>query len=169
MHAGKHWKFGPVSIDPKPVQPGGPRIIVGGRKGPSQRRAGRLGDGYISHMCSATQYADNLAAMGEHARRAGRADAPFETVAFLFSVLDRDRDAALDRAARMLEMIYNRDFREAAKKYCLLGSPEDWLEQMQEFARAGARHFVFSLLSDPEAFFEAFQKVIRPGLAEIEF
>ena len=44
-HHGKHFDFGRVSIDPKPVQPGGPRIIVGGRKEPTFRRAGRVGDG----------------------------------------------------------------------------------------------------------------------------
>ncbi len=166
-HRGRHFDFGPVSLDPKPLQPGGPRIVVGGRKGPTFRRAGQLGDGYISHMCSPEQYATNLDLIRGHA--AGRGpDVPFETAAFLFSVLDDEYEAALDRAAALLQRIYNRPFRDAAAKYCLLGRAEDWLEQMQAFARAGARHFVFSLLSDPEAFFEAWESTLRPGLAQIE-
>ena len=56
-HRGKHFSFGPVSLDPKPLQKGGPPILIGGRKGPTFRRAGQHGDGYISHMCSAQQYA----------------------------------------------------------------------------------------------------------------
>ena len=56
-HDGRHFQFGPVSLDPKPVRPGGPPIVVGGRKPPALRRAGRLGDGYISHMCAAETYA----------------------------------------------------------------------------------------------------------------
>jgi len=168
IHKGRHHAFGPVSLDPKPVQPGGPPIVVGGRKAPSFRRAGRLGDGYISHMCSADQYAANLATIAGHAADAGRAEVPFETAAFLFTVLDDDYDAALDRAATMLERIYRVPFREAAKKYCLLGRPEDCLEQMQTFARAGARHFVFSMLSDPAEFIEGYERVIRPGLGGIE-
>jgi alkanesulfonate monooxygenase SsuD/methylene tetrahydromethanopterin reductase-like flavin-dependent oxidoreductase (luciferase family) len=68
----------------------------------------------------------------------------------------------------MLERIYRVPFREAAKKYCLLGRPEDCLEQMQTFARAGARHFVFSMLSDPAEFIEGYERVIRPGLGGIE-
>jgi probable F420-dependent oxidoreductase len=167
IHNGRHHAFGPVSIDPKPVQPGGPPIIVGGRKAPSMRRAGRLGDGYISHMCSADQYAENLQTIAGHAVEAGRTETPFETVAFLFTVLDDDYEKALERAATLLERIYRVPFREAAKKYCLLGRPEDCLEQMQNFARAGTRHFVFSMLSDPAEFIEGYDRVIRPGLGSI--
>ena len=38
----------------------------------------------------------------------------------------------------------------------------------EAFVRAGSRHFVFSLLSDPDEFIEAYEKVIRPGLAAID-
>ena len=54
---------------------------------------------------------------------AGRKDVPFTTAAFLFTILDDDYDAALDRAANLLQMIYIRPFRDAAKKYCLVGRP----------------------------------------------
>ena len=168
-YEGEHFRFGKVSLNPKPVQKGGPPIIVGGRKGPTFRRAGQLGDGYISHMCSPEQYAANMESIRKHAAAAGRQAVPFETVAFLFSVMDDVYEEALDRAAGMLQTIYNRPFRDAAQKYCLLGRPADWLEQMQAFARAGARHFVFSLLSDPNAFFEAWESEIRPGLAQIDY
>jgi alkanesulfonate monooxygenase SsuD/methylene tetrahydromethanopterin reductase-like flavin-dependent oxidoreductase (luciferase family) len=120
-------------------------------------------------MCSADQYRDNLALIRDHANKAGRKDVPFETTAFLFSVLDDDYETALERAASMLQRIYNRPFKEAARKYCLLGKPEDCLEQMQDFARSGARHFVFSVLSDHDQFIDAFQSVIQPGLGQIEF
>lgn len=168
-HRGEHFSFGPVSLAPRPLQASGPRIIVGGRKAPSMRRAGRLGDGYISHMCSAEQYAANLASIRAHAREAGREPLPFETAAFLFCVLDDDYEAALDRAASMLQTIYNRPFRDAARKYCLLGRAEDWLAQMEGFARAGARHFVFSLLSERDAFFEAWTRTLEPGLAQLDY
>ena len=168
-HHGTHFDFGKVTLAPRPVQTGGPPIIVGGRKGPTFRRAGQLGDGYISHMCSPEQYAENLDAIRRHAVEAGRGAVPFETAAFLFSVQDDLYETALDRAAGMLQTIYNRPFRDAAKKYSLLGRPADWLEQMQAFARAGARHFVFSLLSDADAFFEAWESEIRPGLAQIDY
>lgn len=159
-HAGTNFQFGPVALAPKPVQEGGPPIIVGGRKAPAFRRAGRLGDGYISHMCSAEMYAENMAAIRSHAREAGRSQVPFRTDAFLFTILDDDYDAALSRAASTLQMIYNRPFEDAAKKYCLLGRPEDCLEQLSSFAKSGARRFVLSPLMAADEFLERSAKML---------
>lgn len=167
VHEGAQFRFGPVTLSPRPLQKAGPRIIIGGRKGPTFRRAGALGDGYISHMCSPEQYEANLRSIEAHAARAGRAPLDFESASFLFTVLDDDYEKALDRAATLLGTIYNRDFRDAARKYCLLGRAEDCLEQMRAFARAGSRHFVFSLLSDTDEFLDRFQNVIRPALPSV--
>lgn len=164
---GRFHDFGPVKIEPKPVRPGGPPIIVGGRKAVSMRRAGRLGDGYISHMCDAATYRANLSAIARHAREAGRAGKPFHTAALLFTVLDDSYEAAHEKASKLLGMIYNTDFREASKRYCLLGKPEDCLEQLRNFARAGCRHFVISALSDPDVIIERATKEMIPSLRSI--
>jgi len=166
-HEGEHFRFGKVKIEPKPVRPGGPPIVVGGRKAVSMRRAGRLGDGYISHMCDVATYASNLAAIGRHAREAGRAGLPFHTAALLFTVLDDSYEAAHERASAMLGRIYNTDFREASKRYCLLGKPEDCLEQMRAFARAGCRNFVISALSDPDEIIEHATSRMIPELRNV--
>jgi probable F420-dependent oxidoreductase len=153
-HHGKHYSFGKVKIEPKPIRPGGPPIIVGGRKAVSMKRAGRLGDGYISHMCDVDTYRSNLSTIAGHANEAGRDGLRFQTAALLFTVLDDNYEAAHDRAAKLLGKIYNRDFRDAAARYCLLGKPEDCLDQMRNFARVGCRHFVLSALSDPNEIIE---------------
>jgi probable F420-dependent oxidoreductase len=167
VHQGRHYRLGPVSLDPKPVQAGGPPIIVGGRRGPTFRRAGQLGDGYVSHMCSTEQFASNLARIRAEAAKAGRDEHPFEPMSFLFTVFDETYEAALDRAAALLQRIYDVPFRDAAAKYCLLGRPEDCLEQMQRFARAGSRHVILSLLSDPAEAIEIAQRGILPELHAI--
>jgi probable F420-dependent oxidoreductase len=150
----RHFAFAPVEISPGPHRPGGPPILVGGRKAPAFRRAGRLGDGYISHMCSPEMYAENMATIRRHATEAGRREVPFRTDAFLFTIFDDNYDVAHKRAAELLQMIYNRPFEDAAHKYCLLGRPEDCLEQMRAFARSGARRFVLSPLMDMDTFLE---------------
>lgn len=164
-HHGRFHDFGPVKIEPKPVRPGGPPILVGGRKAVSMRRAGRLGDGYISHMCDAPTYAANLRAIAGHAREAGRAGRPFHTAALLFTVLDDSYEAAHERAAKLLGTIYATDFREASKRYCLLGKPEDCLDQLRNFAQAGCRHFVLSALSDPDEIIERATRDMIPALS----
>ena len=78
----------------------------------------------------------------------------FHSAALLFTVLDDSYEAAHRRASEMLGTIYNTDFTEASKRYCLLGKPEDCLDQMRQFAKAGCRHFVMSALSDPDEIIE---------------
>jgi alkanesulfonate monooxygenase SsuD/methylene tetrahydromethanopterin reductase-like flavin-dependent oxidoreductase (luciferase family) len=121
-------------------------------------------------MCAPDTYRENLATIAASARGADRAPIEgFGTAAFLFTFLEDRFEDAHEKAAKLLGMIYARDFREAAKKYCLLGRPEDCLEQMRSFARAGARHFILAPLSDPEAFAERAAKEILPavpGLAQ---
>lgn len=164
VHKGRHFSFGPVSIDPKPKQAGGPPIWVGGRKGPSFRRAGQLGDGYISHMASPDQIRDNLTQMQQHAEKAGREETPFATASLLFTALDPSYESALDRAATFLERLYARPFRDAAARYTLLGRPEDCLAQMRRFADAGTRHFLLSPLGEPSEFIDQVAADILPAL-----
>ncbi|MBM4269212.1 MAG: LLM class flavin-dependent oxidoreductase [Deltaproteobacteria bacterium] len=166
-HAGRHFRFGPVSLDPKPLQRGGPPILVGGRKAPAFRRAGRLADGYISHMCSPEMYRENLEAIRRHAERAGRRDVPFQTIAFLFTRLGDDYEECLKSAAGTLQRVYNRPFEEAARKYCLLGRTDDCLEQMRAFARAGCRQFVLSPLMDGTEFLERAERDVLPFVRSI--
>jgi probable F420-dependent oxidoreductase len=47
-HEGRWYRFGDVCFEPKPVQPGGPPIHVGGMSAPARRRAARLGDGWFT-------------------------------------------------------------------------------------------------------------------------
>lgn len=161
-HEGRHFRFGPVNVAPKPLRP--PPIWVGGRADAAMRRAGRRGDGYISHMCAAEKYRENLALIEATAREAGRSAVPFTAAAFLFTFLEDRFEAAHEKASALLGMVYARDFREASKKYCLLGRPEDCLDQLRAFARAGCRHFIFAPLSDPAAFAERVAAEILPEL-----
>jgi probable F420-dependent oxidoreductase len=166
-HSGRHFSFGPVSLDPKPVQPGGPPILVGGRKAPAFRRAGRHGDGYISHMCSPEMYGENLNTIRQHAERAGRRDVRFQTSAFLFTRLGDDYEECLKTTASTLQMVYNRPFEDAARKYCLLGRTDDCLEQLRAFARSGCRSFILSPLMDSDEFLERAQRDLLPHIRSI--
>jgi probable F420-dependent oxidoreductase len=149
-HDGRFHRFGPVTLAPKPEQAGGPPIWIGGRAPAAMRRAGRLGDGYVSTMMSPERYAANLELIARHARTAGRDEQPFATAALLFTAIDTSYDAALDRAAALLGRLYARPFREAAAKYCLLGRPEDCLAGIRRFVAGGVRHVILAPLGDPD-------------------
>ena len=119
-------------------------------------------------MCSPDQFARNLAAIDEQAVAFGRSNVAFESAAFLFAFLDDTYDKALDRADATLSRMYATPFRDAARKYTLLGTPEAMLEQIQAFAAKGARHFIFSVQGNEEAFIKAYDRTIRLGIAALQ-
>ncbi len=164
-HDGRHFHFDAVTMAPKPARI--PPIWVGGRAPAAMRRAGRFGDGYISHMTDAERYRENLALIASAARDAGRRDVAFTPACFLFTFLEDRFEDAEKKAAALLGAVYRRDFSEAAKRYCLLGRPADILEQLAAFARAGARHFILVPLSDPSAFLERAANEILPELRKL--
>lgn len=81
------YRFGPVQFEPRPVQPGGIPIEVGGTSRAALRRAAHLGDGWIEiGSTDLPTIAQHIAVL--HALRAdvGREDAPFEvTVGHLWA------------------------------------------------------------------------------------
>lgn len=71
-YRGKHFNFGPVKMFPKPVQPGGVPIVIGGHSPAAARRAGRFGDGFFPALSDPAKLKDLLAMMRSEARNAGR-------------------------------------------------------------------------------------------------
>ncbi len=54
---GRFVQFDDVHMEPKPVQPGGPPILVGGRSKHALRRAANLGDGFMPYLYTPAQFA----------------------------------------------------------------------------------------------------------------
>lgn len=69
---GEFVNFDQVVLRPKPVQPGGVPIVVGGHSKAAARRAGRLGDGFYPLGVQGEELASLRALMAETARAHGR-------------------------------------------------------------------------------------------------
>ena len=68
---------GDLGQTPRPVQPGGPPIWVGGSTAPAKRRAATLGDGWLPQGPPAEGMAAAVAEINRLRDAAGRADRPF--------------------------------------------------------------------------------------------
>jgi probable F420-dependent oxidoreductase len=91
--AGRFHSVPPSGFSPKPVQPGGPPIILGGESPAALRRAAALGDGWIGVAHTPESLQPLLASLRRHLADAGRAGEPFEISVGTAPTLRLDRDA----------------------------------------------------------------------------
>lgn len=147
---GRFTRFTAVSIDPKPVQPGGPPIWIGGRSDAALARAGRQGDGWISYVVQPERYAQSLAKIAAAAQAAGRSLDNFATAHLTFITVGRDWETAKAAWVQALTKRYAQDFEPLAKKYGVIGTPAQCAEQLDRFVAAGCRYFVMDAVGEPQ-------------------
>lgn len=150
-YQGKIFQLHDVTMLPKPIQVGGPPIIVSGRSGAAIRRAARLGDGYMPYLFTPERYSESLKQIYAIASEQRRDMSRFAPYAFVFTAVGETHEAAHRLAVEQLSRRYNQPFDHLVERYCALGTPQDCVERLQRFVDAGARHFILSLLCDNEA------------------
>jgi probable F420-dependent oxidoreductase len=140
---GRFFAFEGVRIDPRPAQPGGPPVWVGGRSEAARRRAARLGDGWMPIWVSPSGFARGL----EEIRASGRK----VTGAVVLPALVGDR--ARERLAAHLARRYAMDVDTSlVDRYCAAGAPEEIAARVQAYDDAGAEHVIFNLGCAPDEF-----------------
>jgi probable F420-dependent oxidoreductase len=147
---GKIFQLRDVTMLPKPVQPGGPPIIVSGRSEAAMRRAARLGDGYMPYLFTSDRYADNLQKIRAMAAALKRDMSRFTPYIFVFTAVGETHEAARRVAAEKLSQRYNQPFDTLVERYCALGTPKECVERLQRFIDAGVRHVILSPLCERE-------------------
>jgi probable F420-dependent oxidoreductase len=124
--AGRYTTFTDIACFPKPAQPGGPKLLVGGMTAPSLRRVATLGDGWIPWAVSPQELQDGVARI-----RAYGGNRPLELVCVM----------PADIGSHALER-YIGVFGEDHK--LLSGSVTTVARMVEEFEKAGLHHLVCS-------------------------
>lgn len=166
---GRWTNFDNVTMMPKPVQPGGPPIIVAGRSEAAQRRAARLGDGYMPYLFTAERFAEAKRLIEQEAGSRGRDLSNFHWALYQFTSVAKTYEEAHERAVARLSRQYNQDFSTIADRYCALGTPEQTIDRLRAFAAAGVRHFILTPIAPPDAFMDhvqLFAKEIMPAVKQ---
>ena len=145
---GRFSSFEGVSIDPKPVQKPGPPIWLGGRSDAALARAGRQGDGWMSYVVQPERYGQSVEKIRAAAGAAGRTLEGFEFAHLAFITLGRDWESAKAVWVAHLSKRYAQDFEPLARKYGIIGTPEQCAEQLTRFAAAGCTYMVFNVIGD---------------------
>jgi alkanesulfonate monooxygenase SsuD/methylene tetrahydromethanopterin reductase-like flavin-dependent oxidoreductase (luciferase family) len=96
---GKFYDFEGLVSEPRPVQAGGPPILIGGTTERAKERAGRIGDGWHALGSHEQMLTDGFAEVLRSAREAGRRD---DDVILSTSIgLPPDAEHALRRLTRL--------------------------------------------------------------------
>jgi probable F420-dependent oxidoreductase len=145
---GRFTQFEGVSLDPKPVQKPGPPIWIGGRSDAALTRAGRQGDGWVSYVVQPERYGQSVAKI--RAAAAGRSLDGFAFAHLGFITVGRDWESAKAVWARALTKRYAQDFEPLARKYGIIGTPEQCAEQIARFEAAGCNYMIANPIGDPK-------------------
>ena len=146
---GRFTSFDAVSIDPKPVQPGGPPIWVGGRSDAALARAGRIGDGWVAYVVTAARYRQSLEKIRAAADRAGRSLDGFARAHLAFITVGGDFETARQTWVSRLSERYSQDFGPLAERYGVIGTPAQCRETLEKFIDAGCDYFILNPIGDP--------------------
>jgi probable F420-dependent oxidoreductase len=141
-HEGRHFHYRDLRIHPAPVQAGGPRILVSGRREAAMRRAAWLGDGWMPYLYSPRRYRESVERIGELAVSRGRVLDGFEWLAYLFVAADDDDRAARRGAAEFLGSMYRQEFDAMIDHVAVVGTFNAVGERLDEYVDAGARHLI---------------------------
>jgi len=158
--SGRFYDFEDIAIDPPPVQPGGPPIVIGGRSEAALRRAGRLGDGWLAYMASTDGFARGLATMRRYAEEADRDPDALLPAIVLPTHCDDDGERARRQTREHLSRRYAQPFEpHHVERYCVAGTPEECRERLAAYAAAGVRHVVFNPAGPAAGFLEECERL----------
>ena len=116
-HAGMFTRFEHVTLEPKPIQPGGVRIwLASNNVEPGLRRVGRLGDGWLNNITSPEIYRECWDKIRAYAAEAGRDAASIEPG--LYFTLAAGGNEAVSEGHMFLAQYYNRPYE--AMRYRLM-------------------------------------------------
>lgn len=149
---GKFFSFDDVTLNPvlppgkdgHQMQPGGPPLLVAGRKEAAMRRAARLGDGWMPYLVSPEAYARSVTTISEAAREAGRDLGNFQWTMYLYCSVRKDGEQARQDVAAFLGSAYGDKPREMLDRIAPSGTPEQVAARLQAYVDAGVRHFIIS-------------------------
>ena len=149
---GRHFQLNGAMINPLPAQRPGPPIWVSGRRDAAMRRAALLGEGWVPYFFDPDRYRDSVAKVKGFAAQEGRDLTGFNWAFFPYISIYPTEQEAAEVAARQLGSTYQYggEFINIVRRYCLLGTPSQCIDRLQEYIDAGARHIIFSVTCPKE-------------------
>jgi F420-dependent oxidoreductase-like protein len=138
---GEHYSVEDLDAHPRPVQPGGPPILMGGAAKPrSVALAARFADEYNTVFATLEECRERRAAVAEACERAGRHPIVFSLMTGF--VIGADEAEVADRRRRLAEWRGNDEIPES----WVTGTPEQAAEQLRALEAVGVERIMLQHL-----------------------
>jgi alkanesulfonate monooxygenase SsuD/methylene tetrahydromethanopterin reductase-like flavin-dependent oxidoreductase (luciferase family) len=149
-HEGKFTSFEHVTIEPKPVQPGGVPIWIASNKvEPGLKRVARLGDAWINNIKSPDIFAECWQKIRAYAADAGR-DPSLIHASIYFTLAAGGKDAVIE-GQTFLAQYYNRSYEAVANAMlCVTGGWDEVIDWMEKYVEAGAHTVVLRFAANDQ-------------------
>jgi probable F420-dependent oxidoreductase len=142
---GEHYRFEGVWLEPPPLQPGGPPIWMGGISEPALRRAARQGAGWMAFQVTADQFAEGAEKARRYAAEEGRDPGSLQMGILMPVHCRADGQVARSEAQDSFSRRWRRPIpMEVIESMCVVGTSEECVAKLADYARAGVRDFVLN-------------------------
>jgi len=146
-YAGKYYQLKKATLEPKTFQKPHPPIWVGGNSNAIMKVVAEVGDGWIPVLPTPEQLADGTSRIREGMKQVGR-DQQKLRVAYGGSgcALIAENEESLKRLAEPLIRSMKKPIEESA---CLIGTPEQCIQRIEQYRKAGAQRIVAGFYDFP--------------------
>ncbi len=159
-HAGKHYAFEDVTLEPKPLQEPHPPIWIASSPSLASkphlverafRRVARLGDGWMADIAAPEQFRAWRQRIAMYAQEEGRDPADLHTAVHHMVNINDDPNAAYDEAKQFLDTYYTTNTTpERMRSWVSHGRPDDVAQKLSAYRAAGANTMILRFASwDP--------------------
>jgi alkanesulfonate monooxygenase SsuD/methylene tetrahydromethanopterin reductase-like flavin-dependent oxidoreductase (luciferase family) len=141
-YEGKFTRFDHVTIEPKPMQPGGvPIWLASNNVEPGLKRVARLADAWINNIKSPEVFGECWRKIHSYAAEAGRNPNSIHPGIY-FTLAGGGKEAVVE-GQQFLAQYYNRSYEAVANAMlCVTGSWDEVIDWMEKYVEAGARTIV---------------------------
>jgi len=145
--AGKYFQLKKAALEPKTFQKPHPSIWVGGNSNPIMQVVAEVGDGWIPVLPTPKQLADGISHIREEMKQIGREGQKLR-VAYGGSgcALIAENEKSIKKLAEPLIRSMKKPTEKSA---CLIGTPKQCIQKIEQYRKAGAQKIVAGFYDFP--------------------
>lgn len=150
-YEGRFYRISKAVSLPKPIQKPHPPIWIGSSGPRMLKLTAELGDGWVIPNPSAKEYRQKWNLIKKHAEKIGRSSDEIEAGCYAYCSIASSSEMAWKYAEEYILPERRRVLGPALsledlKEICIIGSPDEWIDRIEEYIKAGAEHIIAKIV-----------------------